>query len=140
MKAYQCLECGNVITSNRNIEGRACECGHGLYGPGYNDPHKPYWKGKEKMPPLHRPGRPSWNAQSGDVRELLGLARRSKLPESLPAQMVQGVKVWIVTREEAQVFSKAKRPHRVMAACPQCGAHLSAGRLFQHKCHEVQHG
>lgn len=140
MKAYQCLECGNVITSNRNIEGRACECGHGLYGPGYTDPHLPYWKGKEKAPLLHVPSHPSWNAQSSDVRELLGLGRQGKLPaEGMPTMMIQGVEVYVLPVGSPGLNPKATRPHRVRAVCPKCSYHMSAGRLFQHKC-EVRHG
>ena len=76
------------------------------------------------------------NAQSRDIREMLGLGDKDKLPvEGMDARIVQGVKIWVTPLVG---FSKRKRStHRVLAECPECGKHLSAGRLHQHKCPRV---
>lgn len=87
---------------------------------------------------------PRWttlNAHTDDVKAMLGLPK--KLPkEGVPPQIIQGIKVWVEPAAAPVLVSKwggklrpvKRSTHRVMAECPLCGAHLSAGRLHQHKC------
>jgi hypothetical protein len=84
-----------------------------------------------------------WNVHHSQMRELLGLPPKAKLPvEGMAAREIQGVKVWVepflpvwgrdrYTGERVQVKSSV---HRVKAECPNCRKVLSAGRLFQHTC------
>jgi hypothetical protein len=84
-----------------------------------------------------------WNAQSRDMKTLLGLKGTAKLPrEGMPAQVIQGVKVWVAAHTPAyrkdrwtgKMVEVKSSTHRVMAECPRCGQHMSAGRLHQHLC------
>lgn len=92
-------------------------------------------------PVIRDPKHPSWNAHHDDLKVMLGLPK--KLPrEGVPPQIIQGIKVWVEPAAAPVLVSKwggKPRPvkrstHRVMAECPLCGVHLSAGRLHQHKC------
>ena len=80
------------------------------------------------------------NAHNATLKALLGLGRKSKLPAAgLPAQTIQGIRVWVEPAPPVQVNTKGRRgsrPHRIMGECPHCAAVMSAGRLFQHKCKE----
>jgi hypothetical protein len=72
-----------------------------------------------------------WPAHSGTVKEFLGLDRKAKLPaEGMPPREIQGFQVYVLSLTEARA---KKQFHRVMAICPTCGKHLSAGRLQQHQ-------
>ena len=90
---------------------------------------------------------PTWPAQSAEINKLLGLREKEKLPDAgmpvlhLPALQVdkdrnvvasRAVKVWVnpIVRKVNIRTSK----HRVMCECPDCGMHLSVGRLAQHVC------
>lgn len=89
---------------------------------------------------LHNLVRPSRNAHSPQVRAMLGLDSKAKLPvEGMPARVVQGIKVWVEPLVGAAPKNSAGRTakrstHRVLAECPHCQQVLSAGRLHQHKC------
>lgn len=63
----------------------------------------------------------------------LGLNPNAHLPANgVAPRFIDGVKVWI---DPLELFSGHRRcRHRVMCACPHCGRHMSAARLFQHKC------
>jgi hypothetical protein len=100
-------------------------------------------------PYLTVPSRPDWHAHHSDVREMLGLSPKAKLPKNgLPAREVQGITVWVEPAAPAvyaykpgfYVPRKVKSStHRVRALCPQCGQEVSAGRLHQHaKMHEAE--
>lgn len=95
------------------------------------DPTRPF---------LRAPDHPIWNAQHNHVRQMLGLPK--KLPrEGVPPQVIQGIKVWVNPAGPRIMVDKwgkervlKSSTHRVMAECPLCGKHMSAGRLHQHKC------
>lgn len=94
----------------------------------------------QTRPFLHSPRWTTLNAHSDDVKAMLGLPK--KLPkEGVPPRIVQGIKVWVEPAAAAVYVMRwgqrkllKRSTHRVMAECPLCGAHLSAGRLHQHKC------
>ena len=71
-------------------------------------------------------------AHSSVLRQLMGLGGpKVKLPrEGTGMVMVQGVELWV----EPRVSYGPRRAHRLMCACPHCGATMSAGRLNQHVC------
>lgn len=75
---------------------------------------------------------PHRTAHNRDLLLLLGQAGTKWPDAGLPTTVVQGVKVWVapITR----VPGRKSSAHRVMAECTDCGAVMSAGRLFQHKC------
>ena len=80
------------------------------------------------------PGR-SWPMSLGDVYAHLGLGctKNYKLPtEAIPVHLIQGVPVWVEAKGAKQPVSYRGRPHRVMAACPECGFICSLGRMHQH--------
>jgi hypothetical protein len=80
------------------------------------------------------------HAHSPDMQILLArahdnvaLVKGNKWPElGLPPVVVQGIKVWV--NPMVRVPGRKSSKHRVMCECPDCGAVLSAGRLFQHVC------
>lgn len=86
-----------------------------------------------------------WNVQSSEMRVLLGLGPKDKLPfNGMLPRKIQGVTVWVepaapkmvrnkLTNEMVRVKSSK---HRVMAECPRCKRGMSAGRLHQHICKE----
>lgn len=83
------------------------------------------------------------NAHASHIKEMLGLP--SKLPrEAVPAQVIQGVKVWVKAAPALEVYQhytgqtrvRHRATHRVMCECPHCGEEMSVGRLHQHKCKE----
>lgn len=80
------------------------------------------------------------HAHSGDVMEMLGLKRGGHLPdEGMPARVIQGIKVWVEPTPGPKYDACWGRPrkssaHRVMCECPDCGKHMSVGRLHQHVC------
>jgi len=91
-----------------------------------------------KMHPctIRKPGHPEWNANSGDLHELLGLDRTADLPaEGMPEREIQGVRVYVKSKSDDPEVSRS-RPHRVYCVCPMCEQHMSAGRLHQHVCKE----
>ena len=96
-----------------------------------------------------RDGTPGYHAP--DIRyhsqmmlEALGLRPGGHLPpEGMPARIVNGVKVWVEPEPMTRTFNRAagikvrkSSKHRVMAECPSCKRHMSAGRLHQHVCRE----
>lgn|SRR5215469_7302612 len=88
---------------------------------------------------IHDP-RVTWrNAHSGEVKKLFGLRPEDKWPDAgLPARDIQGITCWV---DPISVNHGSRRKfHRAMAACPDCTAIMSIGRLHQHKCktHRVQ--
>lgn len=73
-----------------------------------------------------------YTAHSHHIKVMLGLDAKAKLPsEGMPAREIQGITVYVLSIEDARA---RKQFHRVMAICPTCKAHLSAGRLHQHVC------
>lgn len=78
-----------------------------------------------------------WPVTSYNMREILGLGAMGKLPvEGMDARIVQGVKVWVTPL--VGVARRKRSTHRVLCECPECGMHLSVGRLHQHRCPTVK--
>jgi hypothetical protein len=84
-------------------------------------------------------------AHANGMKTLLGLPYKAKLPkEGMEPRVIQGVKVWVtpfvpkmgIDRWSGKIVKIKSSTHRVMAECPDCGMHLSAGRLHQHVCKE----
>lgn len=78
-----------------------------------------------------------WPASERDIKAMLGL--KKKLPiDPVPAQVIQGVTVWVKPAAEPvrNHFGKLvhQSGHRVMCRCPGCGWEGSVGRLAQHVC------
>lgn len=59
-----------------------------------------------------------------------GLGVNDTLPSSAPEITIEGVRVKIVPK--LYVGSRATKPHRIIATCPDCGMEVSAGRMHQH--------
>jgi hypothetical protein len=86
-------------------------------------------------------GRNMW---SGEMMKTLGLKAGGHLPkEGMPERVIQGIRVYVKPAPESVVVVKhfgkrvgilKRSNHRVMAICPGCKRHLSAGRLHQHVC------
>ena len=85
------------------------------------------------MPILPNPTWPGHNAWSYQVKALLGLGPKQKLPAGgLPPRRIAGIVVWVAPLGPAA--PRRRSMHRVMAQCPGCQKVLSAGRLGQHRC------
>ncbi len=96
-----------------------------------------------KAPYTLRDGRQiEMRAHASLMKTLLGLPLKSKLPaQGMEPRVIQGVKVWVEPAPDPVFINKWGRTrllkrstHRVMAECPDCGKHLSAGRMHQHVC------
>ena len=74
--------------------------------------------------------------QGHELRPLLNLGVGCHLPVNGQAPInVNGTMVYVKSLEQAKTDNpKANRPHRIFAIC-KCGAHVPAGRMYQHKCH-----
>lgn len=81
-------------------------------------------------------GRYGWHADHEDLRQMLGLGEKAKLPtEGMPSRFIQGIEVWVAPLSSRPANVRHKRStHRVLARCPECERILSAGRLHQHRC------
>lgn len=78
-----------------------------------------------------------WPAHSHHMLEKLGVKGGKWPDEGLGTRMVDGIKVWVLPRNEPanrELGIKKSSTHRVMCECPGCGEHMSAGRLAQHRC------
>lgn len=90
----------------------------------------------------HPSGSVTRPVHSEAMLQLLGV---KKLPVGgMPPREIQGIRVWVTPsvpkfrkgwngREYVEMRVKSSA-HRVRCACPDCGAEVSAGRLFQHRC------
>lgn len=79
-------------------------------------------------------GRNGQPANSNEIRQMLGLPEKAKLPPNgIAPQSIQGVTVYV---EPLRVKRNRTRrmKHRVLAICPHCSRIMSVGRLSQHKC------
>ncbi len=78
-----------------------------------------------------------WTAHSHHVKRMLGLDVNKHLPaEGMAPMLIQGISVYVKPLDPKR---KSARQHRVMAICPLCNKHMSAGRIHQHaKIHEVR--
>jgi hypothetical protein len=78
---------------------------------------------------INRYGR---NAQSSDIKAMLGLTEKQKLPrEGMKPMAIQGYKVWVRPIDPA---TSRRHTHRVLVECKRCCDVVSAGRLHQHVC------
>ncbi len=82
---------------------------------------------------------PLWPAQEAELRRLFGVG--GKWPkEGCKLRFIQGIAVHVLPadhislRKGPGVAGKRQVAHRCIAACPDCGKAVSAGRLRQHKC------
>jgi hypothetical protein len=73
-----------------------------------------------------------YNVFSNELRQLLGLPDKAKLPaEGLPARTVQGITIFVRPAPPSRGIRGGGK-HRVRAICPECSKDVSAGRLQQH--------
>jgi len=84
------------------------------------------------------PDHPNWPLWSHGLNEALGI--KGKLPPEglLPPKEVQGIMVYVNPLVGEKPAHGKRHTHRVMAICPDCGKHMSAGRLHQHVCKKVK--
>lgn len=90
---------------------------------------------------IRSPHNSRYQASSSEMFALFGLPGQSKWPaQGMPMREIQGIQVWVnpAPVKEVWVNGVSRRvkssTHRVMAACPDCGRVMSAGRMHQHKC------
>ena len=78
------------------------------------------------------------NMWSPEMMETLGLKPGGHLPkEGMPEREIQGIRVYVKPANEpiiGKYYTHRNTKHRVIAICPGCNRHLSAGRLHQHVC------
>lgn len=73
----------------------------------------------------------NWPMHSGEMMQELGLKSGGHLPaEGMPERTINGVTIYVLPAEPSTGRKSSK--HRVMAICPVCNRHMSAGRLNQH--------
>lgn len=69
------------------------------------------------------------------LKRALGLSE--KLIGKMPADFELGPReingVWVYITKGSTGGNRSAGKHRVRAICPECGKHMSAGRLFQHR-------
>jgi hypothetical protein len=77
------------------------------------------------------------NMHSHEMMEALGLKPGAHLPkEGMPERLIQGIRVYVKPSGEKTSARSNSSKHRVIAICPGCNRHISAGRLHQHDCKE----
>ncbi len=80
---------------------------------------------------------PLWPAHEHELRALFGV-KGGKWPKAgCPVRFIQGIAVHVLPSDHVSLRradGKRNSSHRVIAACPDCGKAVSAGRLRQHKC------
>lgn len=87
------------------------------------------------------PGKYTRNAHSHDIKLMLGLTVKQKLPnEGMPPRLIHGIEVWVaplaprISQDHIERWRRRyAKPHRVLCRCPQCGKVVSVGRLHQHE-------
>lgn len=73
-----------------------------------------------------------WPIWERGLKVAFGLEPQAKWPDQgLPPRNVQGIAVFVLSKEQAKARGLF---HRARAVCPNCHETLSAGRLRQHKC------
>lgn len=83
---------------------------------------------------------PNYPAQEPELRALFGVTGGKWPKQGCPARVIQGIWVHVLPSDHESLrhplrSGKAKRAqHRCIAACPECGKAVSAGRLAQHRC------
>ena len=81
-----------------------------------------------------------WTAHSHDLLKMLGYAK-PPVTGAAPV-LIQGVQVYVKPlgplppdrKMTGHGYWQRRQGHRVMAICPDCSQHMSAGRLHQHRC------
>lgn len=79
----------------------------------------------------------NWPVHNHHMMEKMGVTGGKWPDAGLPPRMVDGIKVWVNPRApkaDRALGVRKSSTHRVMCECPGCGDHMSAGRLFQHRC------
>lgn len=80
---------------------------------------------------------PNWPAQEPELRQLFGVTGGKWPAQGCKARFIQGIWVHVLPSDHValrRADGKRNSAHRVIAACPECGKAVSAGRLKQHKC------
>ena len=69
---------------------------------------------------------------SGMMMRALGLKSGGHLPAAgMPERLIENIRVYVLPAPGADPTCRHKSSkHRVMAVCPVCDRHMSAGRLF----------
>ena len=87
------------------------------------------------------PRNPRYAAQEWELRPMFGVTGHRWPKQGCPARCIQGIWVHVLPVDHESLRhplkpGRAKRGHghRCIAACPECGATVSAGRLAQHDC------
>lgn len=85
------------------------------------------------------PSNPKYAAQEHELRAMFGVTGPRWPKQGCPARQIQGIWVHVLPADHISLLGpdgkKARRAqHRCIAACPECGAQVSAGRLAQHRC------
>lgn len=82
---------------------------------------------------------PGRNAHSSEIFQMFGV-KGTKWPDAgMPVRFFQGIAVHVLPVDHLSLDKKPgvkSSKHRVIAACPDCGKAMSAGRLHQHVCAE----
>lgn len=84
-----------------------------------------------------------WPAHESEIRALFGVTGGKWPAQGCPVREIQGILVHVLPADHASLLRadgkrKSRAQHRCLAACPDCGAVVSAGRLHQHKCSYVK--
>jgi hypothetical protein len=80
------------------------------------------------------------NMHSDEIMKTLELKAGGHLPkEGMPIRKIQDIQVYVrpsydYKKNNPLIKVRKSSTHRVIAICPSCGRHLSAGRLHQHIC------
>lgn len=81
-----------------------------------------------------------WAMQSGELMEALGLKAGGHLPDQgMPPVQIEGVTVYVLPKSASTGGRKSSK-HRVMAVCPVCNRHMSAGRLASQHYRKMHKG
>ena len=76
---------------------------------------------------------PRWPMHNAEMKKVLGIS--GKLPkEGVPVQIVQRWAVYVSPLVGEAPARGKRHEHRIIAVCPNCKQHLSAGRTQQHVC------
>ncbi len=82
---------------------------------------------------IRNPTHPAWSAHSHHVKAMIGI--KGELPAAgAPAQLIQGWQVYVRPLVGSAPAHGKRHTHRVIAVCPDCQRHISAGRTRQHTC------
>jgi hypothetical protein len=79
-------------------------------------------------------------AQEHHLRTMFGITGGKWPAQGCKPREIQGIMVHVLPTDHASLINlatgkkRSRAQHRCIAACPECGAQVSAGRLQQHRC------